>query len=143
MEVLLFFAVIGVIPAVIANRKGKDFFPWWIYGTLLFPIALIHAIAAKTYHRGIELHQASEGMRKCPQCAEMVKAEAKICRYCQRDLPAVESPVVAPDPVSDAVQVPRRPTQCPDCGRKAFAWDIDNRVSTCASCGQRFHVVPV
>ena len=25
--------------------------------------------------------------RKCPHCAEMVKAEAKICRYCQRELP--------------------------------------------------------
>jgi hypothetical protein len=26
-------------------------------------------------------------LRKCPFCAEMVKKEAKVCRFCQRDLP--------------------------------------------------------
>lgn len=25
---------------------------------------------------------------KCPNCAEWVKAEARVCRYCQRELPA-------------------------------------------------------
>jgi regulator of RNase E activity RraB len=29
-------------------------------------------------------------MRKCPSCAEVVKVEALVCRFCQRDLPAVE-----------------------------------------------------
>ena len=29
----------------------------------------------------------SPGMRRCPACAEEVRLEAKICRYCQRDLP--------------------------------------------------------
>ena len=36
-------------------------------------------------------HRAKEGItektRKCPYCAESVKAEAVICRFCQRDLP--------------------------------------------------------
>jgi hypothetical protein len=33
--------------------------------------------------------------RKCPFCAEMVKPEAKVCRYCSRDLPTVDA-VTAP-----------------------------------------------
>lgn len=32
-----------------------------------------------------------EGMRKCPFCAEIIRSEAKICRFCQRDLPAEPS----------------------------------------------------
>ena len=31
----------------------------------------------------------SKGVRTCPYCAEQVKAEALICRFCQRDLPAL------------------------------------------------------
>jgi hypothetical protein len=28
--------------------------------------------------------------RKCPFCAEHVKAEAKVCRYCHKELPSAE-----------------------------------------------------
>lgn len=31
----------------------------------------------------------SEGYRKCPSCAEVVKAEAKICKHCQQPLPSM------------------------------------------------------
>jgi len=36
--------IIGVIPAKIAQSKGKDFETWYIYGVLLFFFAMIHAI---------------------------------------------------------------------------------------------------
>jgi len=39
--------VLGLIPGVLAHRKGWPFVAWWIYGTLLFVIALPHSIVLK------------------------------------------------------------------------------------------------
>lgn len=36
--------LIGLIPAFIAKNKGRYFIKWWIYGTYLFLIALIHSL---------------------------------------------------------------------------------------------------
>lgn len=35
----------------------------------------------------MSVDEVAEGMRKCPFCAEIIRSEAKICRFCQRDLP--------------------------------------------------------
>ncbi len=42
----LFFAlvVLGIVPGIIASRKGRNFFTWWIFGATLFPIALAMAL---------------------------------------------------------------------------------------------------
>jgi cytochrome c-type biogenesis protein len=39
--------VLGIIPAIIAHRKGRSFLDWWLFGTFLFPVALIMALRIK------------------------------------------------------------------------------------------------
>lgn len=44
---LLTLALIALIPAVIAKNKGRSFIAWWIYGVLLWIVAIVHAILLK------------------------------------------------------------------------------------------------
>jgi hypothetical protein len=52
--------LIGLIPAVIAKRKGRPFLAWWLYGAVFFLIALPHAIIMKQYRPGLELRSIKE-----------------------------------------------------------------------------------
>jgi hypothetical protein len=79
-------AVMGLIPASIADRKGRSFGAWWLYGFAFYVIAVIHVLLAEDLTR-----------RPCPWCAESIRPEARICPHCGRDVEAAVVPANSAD----------------------------------------------
>ena len=74
IPVILVLLFLGLIPAYIAQTKGRSFGAWYVYGLFLLPITLIHSLLLPSNDK------------KCPQCAELVKIDAKICKHCGNKL---------------------------------------------------------
>ena len=83
---IIAWTLLGLIPAAIAQSKGRDFFLWWLYGFLIFIVALPHALLLSADAEAIDQRKLDEGGRRCPYCAEIVKSTANVCRYCHRDI---------------------------------------------------------
>jgi hypothetical protein len=85
---LVFVALLALIPAGIARNKGASFGTWWFFGFFLFIIALPCVLLMKPDRAAIEAAQIQSGeAKRCPWCAEIIRYEARVCRYCQREQP--------------------------------------------------------
>ena len=73
-EWLAVLAVLALIPALIAHRKGHSFAGFYVFGLILWIVALPVAIMAK------------DGRPHCPECAEVVKPEARVCPHCHSNI---------------------------------------------------------
>jgi len=103
---IVLLLVIGLPPAIIASSKGRNFALWYFYGMALFIAALPHAIVLKPKDaspvepprwrsryidgRLAGVRRATQDAprhpeplrRECPDCAEMIMASARVCRFC-------------------------------------------------------------
>ena len=93
LNTLIIAVLLGLIPAAIAQKKGRGFVAWWLFGAALFIVALPAALLLKPDMAEIERRQLEEEtMKRCPHCAELVKREAKVCKHCGHDLTVSPQP---------------------------------------------------
>ena len=86
MEILFLAVLIGLLPASVAHSKGRNFVLWWLYGAAVFVIALPHSLIMRSTASGLDRQRAADGLRPCAHCAEYIRPNAQVCRYCSRDV---------------------------------------------------------
>jgi hypothetical protein len=85
---LVFWAMCGGLAAFIASSKGGDGMLGFVAGVLLGPIGVIVAMFMGS-EKGVAMKAVTAGeKKKCPDCAELVQPEARVCRFCRHEFPA-------------------------------------------------------
>ncbi len=68
--------LIGLLPAWIAHRKGRSFFAFWLFGTLIFIIALPFALLMKPNYRVLAEREAEAAAERAKATAELAVERA-------------------------------------------------------------------
>jgi hypothetical protein len=92
---VFFWIALSFVVGAFARSKGHSFFAGLLFALLLSPIIAGLVVAIRKPNTE-ELERRALGggaVRKCPACAELVKADAVKCKHCGADLPPVEKPV--------------------------------------------------
>jgi hypothetical protein len=74
----LLVLLLGAVPAMIARRKGRNFTVWWLFGCLLFIVALPYSLLLEQRETG--------SLKQCPFCREFIKRGALVCKHCGREV---------------------------------------------------------
>ena len=88
MVLVVLWLIFAIMVALFAKSKGHSGILYFFISVVLSPlIGFIIALVISPGVEKIEEKALSTGsMKKCPNCAELVKAEAKVCKHCSGEL---------------------------------------------------------
>jgi hypothetical protein len=98
-------SLLGLIPAFIAARKGRNFGLWWVYGSMIFIVALFHSLLLKP--KAIQSATAEkpaanrppplpDGTKHCIFCGQLIDESSVRCPVCKQAQPEAGNYQAAP-----------------------------------------------
>lgn len=96
MELFVFWLGIAIVTGIAASSRGRTGFGWFLLGCLFSILALIAVLVLPSRNTpalvvGGEVASPDTHVR-CPECKELVRADATLCRWCHTKLsPAIRS----------------------------------------------------
>ena len=95
MEWVIIWLIGAIIVAIIAANKERSVVGWFLFGLVIWPIALVAILVSSNLDEEDTKIREAAMRYPCPFCAEMIMREAKICPHCRSEL-IDEPPPVEP-----------------------------------------------
>jgi ribosomal protein S14 len=71
--------VFAIVTSVAARAKGRGSLGWFLAGLVIGPFALLVTMLPNVPSAG--------QFKRCTSCGEVIREDASVCRFCQRELP--------------------------------------------------------
>ena len=132
--IFMLFLIIGLsilshVVASYAQRNGLSYAPIFVLGLITSPViqfivVLIMSSNAQKNHS--DYANVAHNSRTCPFCAEEIKIEAVVCRFCNRDVPTYAPAKI--ETVEPDIKV-TNPNLCRKCGLQ-----FQKNITICPDC---------
>ena len=83
MEMLFLYLVLAAVVGAIAGSWGRGGFIWFLISVLLSPVLGLVFLLIAGKPRELRLDRVTPATHViCPDCAEHVRKEARVCKHC-------------------------------------------------------------
>ena len=88
VAIIIVWLALCIVVGFYAESKGRSGIGIFFLSLILSPlVGFVAALAMKSDEKKVAVAQ---GKKKCPECAEFVQADAKVCRFCQHKFTELE-----------------------------------------------------